>query len=37
MQSNKILRREEEVNILGISLVFPQITNEHYKACVIII
>ena len=36
MQSNKILRGEEEVNILGISLVFPQITN-HYKVCVITI
>ena len=36
MQSNKILRGEE-VNILGISLVFPQITNEHYKVCVITI
>ena len=21
--------------MLGISLVFPQITNEHYKVCVI--
>ena len=37
MQGNKILRGEEEVNILGISLIFPQITNEHYKVCVITI
>ena len=27
--------QEEQVNTLGISLVFPQIANEHIKVCVI--
>ena len=29
MQSNKILRGEEQVNTLDVSLVFPQVANEH--------